>query len=48
MHITVKPLPAKKLFVIGVVEVFDDTVAPRLANGNKYRFNTKMKAEPYD
>lgn len=48
MHITVKPLPAKKLSVVGVVEVFDDTVAPGLANGNKYRLNTKMKTEPYD
>jgi hypothetical protein len=40
-----KPLPPKELTVIGVVEVFDDTVSPWLPNGDKNRCNTVVKTE---
>ena len=39
-----KPLPPKELAVIGVIEVFDDTVSPRLFDRNEYRRNAVEKA----
>ena len=38
-----KPLPPKELAVIGVIEVFDDTVSPWLPNGDKNGRNTVVK-----
>jgi hypothetical protein len=39
-----KPLAAKKLFVIGVIEALDNAVSPRFSNGNKHRCNPIIKA----
>jgi hypothetical protein len=35
-----EPLPSKKLPVIGVVEMLDNSVSPRLPNRDKNRGNT--------
>jgi len=39
-----EPLASVKLLVIGVVKAFDDTVTPRLSDGDEHRRNTKMQA----
>lgn len=41
-----KPLPSEKLFVVGVVKAFDDAVAPWLPDGDKYRGDAIMQAQP--
>ena len=43
-----KPLPSEKLLVVRVVEVFDDTVTPRLPDRDKDRVDAIGKTEPND
>ena len=42
MRITVKSLSTKKLFIIGIIELFDYTNTPRFSNRNENRLDIKM------
>lgn len=46
--ITREPLPSKELAVIGIVEVFHDPVAPRLADGNEDRGDAVVETHAQD
>ena len=46
MRIAVEPLLSKKLSIVRIIKVFDDTIAPGLVNGDEHRLNVKVKAEP--
>ena len=43
IRITLKPLSAKKLFVISIVKVFYDTITPWFTNRDKNGLNTKIE-----
>jgi hypothetical protein len=39
-------LPAEELFIIGIVEVLNNSIPPRFANRDKYRLDSIVKAKP--
>jgi len=41
--IALKPLSSEELFVIGIVKAFNDTVSPRLSDGDEHRGDAKMQ-----
>ena len=45
LGIAVKPLPPEKLFIVGIVEAFDHSIAPRLRHRNKHGLDTEMQAK---
>ena len=45
MRVAWEPLPAEKLFIIGVIEAFNRRVSPRLANGDENRLDPIMQTQ---
>jgi len=45
LAITPKPLPSKKLSIVGVIEAFHDSITPRFSYGDEDNLDTHHQAE---